>query len=211
MTILPITLTKICPSVKGEKAIKVANALNEVCPSYGIDKPTIMHEFLANLLEESWEFGHFVESLNYRAVRLMEVWPSRFPTMAIAMQYANNPQKLANKVYGGRMGNIQPNDGWDFRGSGPIQLTGRDTMTMFTVYLNKRLGTKYTLQQVAEFLRTDMTIGMHSSCWFFAIYKKLIPFALTDNMKEVVKRINGGLTNFAQRNSYYNQCKKYIV
>lgn len=66
------------------------------------------------------------ENLNYSAKRLTQVWPGRFPNLASAQPYANNPQKLANKVYGGRMGNINPNDGWLFRGRGLPQITGRD-------------------------------------------------------------------------------------
>lgn len=67
-----------------------------------------------------------IENLNYSAKRLTEVWPTRFPTIASAKPYANNPQKLANKVYGGRLGNVGPNDGWIFRGRGLPQITGRE-------------------------------------------------------------------------------------
>jgi len=66
------------------------------------------------------------ENLNYSAKRLTQVWPGRFPTLASAQPFANSPQKLANKVYGGRMGNAGPNDGWLFRGRGLPQITGRD-------------------------------------------------------------------------------------
>lgn len=70
-----------------------------------------------------------VENMNYTASRIMQVWPSRFPTIASAMPYAHNPEKLGNKVYGGRLGNevngTSDSDGYNYRGRGiGAQFTG---------------------------------------------------------------------------------------
>ncbi len=74
------------------------------------------------------------ENLNYTsAARIKATWPKRFPTIASAKPYVRNPQKLANKVYGGRMGNTGPNDGWIHRGDGLPQLTGKENFTKFGV------------------------------------------------------------------------------
>ncbi len=72
-----------------------------------------------------------IENLNYSAERLTEVWPSRFPTIASAKPFARNPRKLANKVYGGRMGNTGPDDGWLYRGRGLPQITGKENYEKF--------------------------------------------------------------------------------
>lgn len=68
------------------------------------------------------------ENLNYKsASQIRKVWPSRFKTDADAAPYVNNAKKLAIKVYGGRLGNkVSPStDGYDFRGGGWEQRTGR--------------------------------------------------------------------------------------
>jgi len=206
-------LRNICPSLVMEKAQKLAAAMNEICPQYGINTPDIMHEFIANLAEESGEFNRWEENLKYSAGRLMQVWPKRFPTMDSATPYEYNPRLLAEKVYGGRadLGNTQQGDGWIFRGGGPIQITGRKNHTQFTNYYNKAFGVSFTPEQMAEYLRTNMAVGIHSACWIFAISFKLIDEAENDLITKIVKRINGGYTNMPKRLAYYEKAKKYIV
>lgn len=84
--------------------------------------PQVLHE--TQLLER------MEENLNYSAARLCQVWPSRFPTTLDAARYAYNPQALAERVYGGRMGNIVPGWAWMYRGVGPMMFTGYDTMVL---------------------------------------------------------------------------------
>jgi hypothetical protein len=75
----------------------------------------------------SWRRHEVVESLSYSAERMTQVWPSRFASIASAAPYARNPRALADKVYNGRMGNrLGSDDGYNFRGQGFSQTTGRD-------------------------------------------------------------------------------------
>jgi putative chitinase len=206
-------LRKIAPTLSVAKSETAAAAINKICPEYGISTPDILHEFLANILEESGEFSRSIENLNYSAKRLTQVWPSRFPTIGAAIPFAMQPEKLAEKVYGGRkeLGNLQPGDGWRYRGGGPMQLTGRNIYTLFALYYNKRFGTKYTVDYVAQLVRDDFDIGLHSACWTFAILFKLIDEAIADDMIRIVKKINGGLINLDIRQHYYEKCKQFIV
>lgn len=76
--------------------------------------------------ETGRKFTAVVENLNYTtAARIKAVWPSRFKTLAAAQPFVKNPRALANKVYGGRLGNTGPNDGWTYRGRGLAQITGK--------------------------------------------------------------------------------------
>lgn len=206
-------LQKITPKMSADKADILAYLHNKICPEYGIDTPDIFHELYANELAESGEFTVFEENLNYRAITLTKTWKTRFPTIESAQPYAHNPKKLAEKVYDNRkdLGNDQPGDGWALRGSGPIQNTGKLNMTAFTNYYNAKFGTTFTAYEIAEKLRNDLEMGVHSACWLFAISKKLIPMAIDDNFKAIVKRINGAYTGMEKRTGYYELCKKYIL
>lgn len=87
---------------------------------------------LATAFHETGGAMHPIEeNLRYSAKRMCEVWPKRFPTLESARPYANNPQRLANKVYGGRLGNDNINDGWTYRGRGLPQITGRENYRKF--------------------------------------------------------------------------------
>ncbi len=112
--------------------------LEEVFHRYEINTPERQAAFIGQCAHESMNFTRLEENLNYSAEALMKTWPSRFPTMEVAQQYARNPEKIANKVYGGRMGNgtEETGDGWLYHGRGLIQLTGKDNYTLAGDALN---------------------------------------------------------------------------
>ena len=101
---------------------------------------------LAYVLGTAWGEAKLTpqrENMSYSAARIREVWPSRFPTVAAAKPYERQPVKLANKVYNGRNGNREDgNDGWDFRGGGLDQLTGRANY--------RRRGLEQTPERILE-------------------------------------------------------------
>lgn len=107
-------------------------------PAYGIaDTPARLADFLAQTANETGGYTAFVENLNYRADRLVAVWPSHF-TPAEAQAAVGNPKEIASRAYGGRMGNAPypSDDGYRFRGMGMLQLTGRGNYEA----TNNRLG-----------------------------------------------------------------------
>lgn len=199
-------LQKVVPTLEPKRAAYLADKINFIAPVYRMYTPDILHEFIANIAHESGGFRLKAENMNYSVSRLRQVWPSRFKDAVTAALYAHNPQALANLVYGSRMGNKPgTNDGYDFRGGGFIQLTGRD---MYTRYAN-HLGVAPTV--AAHLVREDDYYALDSAFWLFAIEKKLIMYAVSDNFERVVRGINGGVIGLTDRKVYYERAKKYIV
>ncbi len=105
----------------------IANSAASVFASTEINTPLRVAHFMAQISAECGAGTEMVENLNYTAQRLLVVWPSRFPTLQSALPYAGNPAALGDRVYNGRMGNSTgTDDGYNYRGRGCLQLTGRD-------------------------------------------------------------------------------------
>lgn len=129
-------LRVVAPNADAAVIKSLANACVVHFPVYGVDKSLArMADMLAQTANETGGYRVFVENLNYGAAALVKTWPSRF-TVASAAQYARKPELIAGEVYGDRMGNNGPADGWAYRGRGMLQLTGRANYEA----TDKRLG-----------------------------------------------------------------------
>ena len=167
--------------------------LNDTFAKYQINTPTRQAAFIGQCQHESNNFRSLEENLHYSASRLMAVWPSRFPNLDVANQYANNPEKIANKVYGGRadLGNTQDGDGWLFHGRGVIQLTGRSNYTVCGEALGQPFSSQPSLVLEPEW-------ACLSAGWFWN-KKGLNALADNEDWTTMTKRINGGLNGYDDR------------
>ncbi len=129
---------------------------------FGIVNERRVKHFLAQLAHESGQLQKMQEGLNYSAERLMQVWPSRFPTRAIADAYARRPEAIANKVYANRMGNGNEasGDGWRYRGAGLIALTGKNNQQRCADHFG------IDVRAVGDWLRTPEG-ACRSAAWFW--------------------------------------------
>lgn len=214
-------LNKITPALKGQLAVNIANAINKVFPLYGMLQKNILIATLPNLIHECSEFTRFEENLNYSVDGLIKGFGRHRITINQAQSFGRLPVRPANKkaiantIYGGEwgkknLGNTLPNDGWDLRGSGAIQATGRAVMAGFAHYHNTRFGTSYNVLQMSDELRKpwNLELNMHFVCWFLSIFKKLLP--KVGNFEAFVIGINGGLKGWEDRDRYYQRAKVAI-
>lgn len=160
--------------------------------------------WLAQCAHESRSFEKLTEGLNYSADRLMAVWPKRFPTLAAAKPYANNPKKLANNVYANRLGNgpESSGDGYKYRGRGIIQITGKDNYADCSKALN------IDLMNHQELLETPMQAS-RSAAWFWS-ENQLGKYIKSGDFDKTTRIINGGMTGADERRNLFNKIMSVI-
>ena len=173
------------------------DALAQVLPDYDINSPARIASFLAQCAHESNGFTALKENLNYRAVTLCKVFPRYFPDDEIANAYAGKQEMIANRVYGGRMGNGDEasGDGFKFCGRGLIQLTGKTNYQSFADSI------EISVEDVPEYLAT-FEGAVQSACWFWE-NNSLNQFADSGDIVTMTKRINGGTIGLEDRTARY--------
>lgn len=196
-------MQKIAPDVSPALRTEYAGYLNVYCYQYEINDQLRLAAFLANIMVESGRLTRTQENLNYSAQRLMQVWPRRFPTFDIASQYAHSPQKLANYVYNGRNGN-HPNtdDGWNYRGGGFLQETGRGNY--------RELGNEIDidLETHPEYLRTPKG-AIETACAGWSV-RGCNRLAEQKAITAIREKINGGTNGLADVKHYYGLLLSWI-
>ena len=181
---------------------KWLDPLNQTFIKYNISTTQRQAAFIGQCQHESNNFRTLEENLHYSADGLMRTWPSRFPSADVAEQYANNPEKIANKVYAGRMKNTEEGDGWKFHGRGLIQLTGREN------YDNCGKGIGAVLADKPQLL-VEPYYACMSAGWFWN-KKGLNDLADKRDYPEMTKRINGGLLGLADRIAKIDKAKEIL-
>lgn len=169
----------------------------ETWEKYRIDTPYRIAMWLAQCGHESMNFSVLTENLNYSANALLRTWPSRFHTILEANEYERRPEKIANRAYGGRMGNgpEASGDGWRFRGRGLIQLTGR------TNYRTCGEALGVDLIHTPELLATKQFAAL-SAGWFWDS-RELNALSDAGDVVGVTRKINGGTIGLGDRRARY--------
>ena len=190
-------LTKL----KGHIPDTVIAQIPDAMSKFNITTPLRLCHFLAQCSHESGGFKAVQENLNYSADGLKKIFPKYFPGV-LAESYARNPEKIASKVYGGRMGNGDEatKEGFKFRGRGYIQLTGKDNYTKFTKFIGEDcvanpdlVATKYPLASAAFFFDSNK---------LWSICDKGADDA---TVTAVTKRVNGGVLGLKDRIEHFKE------
>lgn len=170
------------------------------------NKSSVAH-FFGNVHHESIGFSASVENLNYSAEALLETFKKYFKTLAEAKAFARQPEKIANYVYGGRMGNNTTSDGWKYRGRGAIQLTGKINYMDFNKWLLRKGYVGADVVNNPEQVAT--TYYWECAVYFFETRNlfNLVNDISDQSIEKVCRVVNGGTNGLADRK---NKVKYYF-
>ena len=193
-----VKFKKAFPECK--KPEEMCNLFDNLLSPAGIDSKERVCMFLAQCGHESGGFSKFTENLNYSAKGLRGTFPKYFPDDATAIAYERKPEKIANKVYGGRMGNgpESSGDGFKYRGLGLIQLTGKDNFSAFS----KDTGIDVVTDP--EKYRSNLSVIIKTAIWFWN-KNNLNKYADAKDIVGATKKINGGMNGLEDRTKHYNE------
>jgi putative chitinase len=186
--------------LKGHIPDSVIAQLPETIEKFKFDTPVKLAHFLAQAGHESGGFKLVTENLNYGAKGLSTIFKKYFPTNDKALLYERKPEKIANLVYGNRMGNgpETSGDGYRYRGRGYIQLTGKDNYKAFDTVVTENIlenpdlvATKYPLLSAAWFF--------HKNC-----LGKCVD-ASDNSVIAVTKCVNGGTIGLEDRKKHFKE------
>lgn len=175
----------------------MCDTLNSVFQHYDISTPERQAAFIAQCGHESGGFKFMEENLNYKAESLIRTWPRHFDETNAA-EYAHNPEKIANRVYGGRMGNgsEETGEGYAYRGRGFLQLTGKANYEAAANALQIDLVSNPEIVGTPE--------GAVATAGWFWDKHGLNKHADAGDIAEMTKIINGGHIGLEDRVNRYN-------
>jgi putative chitinase len=176
----------------------LADAFNETFDRFNIYTAPQQASWIGQCGHECGNFKIMEENLNYRAATLLKLFP-RTPKRAWgftpeeAAAYEKQPRKIANRIYGNRMGNRDEasGDGYRFRGSGFLQLTGHSNF----FHAGKALGVDFVMEP--ELVRTPK-YAAQTAGWFWQTHN-LNQYADNRDFLTMTKRINGGTIGLEDR------------
>jgi putative chitinase len=195
-------LATLYPQTRKDVLETTVDPLNHACARFDISTGSRIAAFVSQCGHESMGFAVIQENLNYSADALRRVFPRYFATMDLANHYARQPQKIAARVYGGRMGNgpEATGDGWTFHGRGYIQLTGKNNYVAFAHFM------EMSVADVIGYLETREGAAM-SAGWFWS-QNGLNQLADLGKFSMITQRINGGQNGAQDRLNHYLIAKK---
>lgn len=212
LALTPDQLKTIMPAASDDNIAKYLPALNQELERYQVDTPLRQAHFIAQIGHESGSLNYSLENLNYSASALQAVFGKYFTTPEMAEEYARKPEAIANVVYANRMGNgdTDSGEGWQFRGRGLIQLTGKSNYQALNQFLLQSTGVDPGLTDDPNPVSEDPNISVAAACWYWQ-ERNINTLADQDDVEGVTRKINGGTNGLEDRKEFLARCKQVLM
>lgn len=180
-------------------ALELSNKYKTLLNKNGINTPLRLAHFFAQADHES-SLKAKSENLNYSVAGLTKTFRSSRISYTQAYDFGRseshsaNQQAIANIVYGGawgkkNLGNTEIGDGWEYRGRGIFQITGRSNYQQLTNFAkSKGLSVDYVENPDLLLNESDSLIA---AIWYWNS-RGLSNFADIDDILSISKVINLG-------------------
>lgn len=194
---------------------------NSILPNFSINTPLRVAAFLSQVGHESGGLALLEENLNYSAEALANVWPKRYAKTlqngvyaknsvgrylpsTLALEIARKPVLIASNTYANRMGNgsVESQEGWEYRGRGLLQLTGKAN------YAELTLNTGIDFVSNPDLLKQPV-YALISACMYWK-KNRLNRFADKKDIESLSKAINGGIIGLEHRKALYEKACKTL-
>ena len=190
----PISDLDLTP-LEGHLPDEVIKQISSCAEKFKINTPLRLAHFLAQCSHESAEFRATEENLNYSVSALKRVFRKYFRGN-LAEKYARQPEKIASRVYGGRMGNGKEasKEGYKYRGRGYIQLTGKNNYNAFNEVVEEDVVTN------PELVATKYALLSAAWYWDSRALNNIADKGTSKSVSTTItKKINGGKNGLADR------------
>lgn len=175
---------------------------------YEVTAPLTIALMFGQFSEECGAGLEMAENMNYSAQGLLNTFPRHF-TGTMAARYAHNPRMIGDVAYGGRMGNAPPpsDDGYDYRGRGLSQVTGRGGYAALQKELTAK-GVDIDILSDPDLISSpDHTLICGVADFVLC---GCLPFAEKGDILNTTKKLNGGTNGLSSRQQWTAQWRKAL-
>lgn len=178
-------------------------------PTGGLDAPALAEVMGCTLARAQQMLPGYIGAMRAASITTVNrsaMFAAQLGHESVGLQYMEEIASGAAYEWRQDLGNTQPGDGRRYKGSGPIQLTGRNNFRAFTRWANAQGHADIDFEARPELVRSDPRWGFLAASWYWTVARPQIN-SLADrrDLEGVTRAINGGLNGLADRRHRYNR------
>lgn len=135
------------------------------------------------------------------------MWCAQIGHESVGLKYMEEIASGAAYEWRQDLGNVNAGDGVRFKGSGPIQLTGRANFRAFTSWARRRGLSNIDFEAHPELVRTDPKWGFLAATFYWDTHPIINTCADNGWIWDATRAINGGTNGINDRIQRWERCR----